>query len=168
MNSEKILINDSCVLFDLVDLDLLNVFFKLPYRFYTTEQVIDEINDYHQMQMISRFVADRSLIVDQLGDLDIINSIFDEHGSLSFTDCSVLELAIRIDGIMISADKSLRNISKRKNIEVKGLLWIIKLLVDESIITKETAIKKLELYPDVNLRAPIREIDKLLEKLKLE
>lgn len=164
-DSNNILINDSCILFDLVDLNLLDDFFQQEFSFYTTYSVIEEIIDDSQMLVIKEYVSNKKLIVDNQDLLESIESIYDLYPSLSFTDSSVLELAIRKKGILLSSDKSLRNISKQNDINVKGLLWIIKTLVEKNIISSEKAIEKLNLYPQINVRAPIKEINKCKQEL---
>ena len=165
-SSNRILINDSCVLFDLVDLNLLDEFFLMEYSFYTTAHVIEEIKDDTQISSIEKYITNGVLNIDNLGSLESIEPIFDEYPSLSYTDSSVLELALRIDGILISSDKSLRNISKRNNIEVKGFLWIVFKLVEDEIITDHRALEVLDEYPKQNVRAPILEINKLKHIIK--
>ena len=154
------------MLFDLVDLNLLEDFFQLDYQFYTTPQVISEITDEYQLNEIEKYINRNSLIVESSGILESILVIFDKYPGLSFTDSSVLELSIRLNGILLSSDKGLRNITRRNNLEVKGVLWIITELVNNKIITKETAVHKLKMYPDINLRAPVNEIKKLIISLQ--
>jgi predicted nucleic acid-binding protein len=71
----------------------------------------------------------------------------------------------RTKGILLSSDKGLRNITKRNNLDVRGVLWIIEALVDHTLISKENAVQKLREYPSINVRAPRKEINKLIEDL---
>ena len=162
----KILINDSCILFDLVDLNLIQDFFQLDYKFYTTPEVIGEITDNNQLSEVKKYISDETLIVDSMGSFESIQSLFDEYPGLSFTDSSVLELATRINGIVLSSDKSLRNISKRRNLTVKGFLWIIEELLDKKIISRNTAVRNLRNYQNVNIRVPIKDIRILICKIE--
>lgn len=164
-DEKKILINDSCVLFDLVDLNLLKDFFQLQFNFYTTLQVIGEITEDYQIFEIEQYIKNHTLIIDSKGLLESIQIIYNQYPGLSFADSSVLELASRIDGILVSSDKSLRNISKRNNLEVRGVLWIIRELVDKKIIVKEVALQKLKEYPEINIRVPIKEIKTIINEL---
>jgi rRNA maturation endonuclease Nob1 len=166
LNKDKILISDSCVLFDLTDLEIIMEFFDLGYEVYTTPMVINEITDDAQSIIVSKYVTNGSLIIDTEDSYDSVQKLCDEHAGLSYTDCSVLELAIRKSGVIISTDKSLRNESVRRNITVKGILWIIETLIKEKIITIDFALKKLEKYPEINKRAPLKELDFLIKKIK--
>ena len=165
-NRDKILINDSCVLFDLVDLNLIDLFFQLDFTFYTTTQVIEEIKDEIQIASINKFTTTGVLVVDNSGSFESIERLFDKYPGLSYTDSSVLELAMRLEGILISSDKKLRNISKSKNLEVKGFLWIIYKLVEEKMLERQKAIDILTEYPKINVRAPIKDINKLIQMIK--
>ena len=164
-DSNNILINDSCILFDLVDLNLLDDFFQLEFSYYTTSSVIEEVVDDSQMSLIKAYISKNKLIVDNQGLLESIESIYDLYPSLSFTDSSVLELTKRKKGILLSSDKSLRKISKQNGINVKGLLWVIRNLVEMNVISSEKAIERLNLYPQINVRAPIKEIKKCKQEL---
>jgi len=163
---KEILINDSCILFDLLDLGLIKDYFQLEYQMFTTKEVIKEIKDAVQLFEITNYISSGNLKVDQYGSLESIQSLFDEYPGLSYTDCSVLELAIRKNGIVLSADKSLRNISIKRKLTVKGFLWIIAELVEKNLISPDKALKTLRLYPKVNKRVPIKEIKKMIDRLE--
>lgn len=161
-NNTSILINDSCVLFDLVDLNIIEEFFRLEYSFYTTIQVIEEIKDETQMSIIESYINNGKLVIDKTGSFDTIELIFDDNPGLSYADSSVFELARRLNGMLLTADKGLRNFAKKSQIDVKGFLWIIYSLVEKKILTTQEGIEVLKKYPDVNNRAPLKDIEKLL------
>lgn len=162
---DKIFINDSCVLFDLIDLNLLQDFFKLEFAFYTTPQVIGEITDESQFTIIKQYIDKNVLLIDSKGSLETIQKLHENYLGLSYVDCSVLELTQRTKGILLSSDKGLRNITKKNNLDVRGILWIIRELVDHALLSKGNAVQKLSEYPSINVRAPINEIKKLIEEL---
>jgi hypothetical protein len=165
-DNREILISDSCIFFDLIELDLIHEFFKLGYAIYTTNMVIGEIADDAQLSIVSNYIADGKLTVDSHDSLMAVQEILEKHPGLSFTDCSVLELANRLKCGIISSDKGLRNESKRRNITARGILWIIENLSKKKIITVEKALEKLKIYPEINKRAPLNEITNLVENLR--
>jgi len=165
-NKHEIVIQDTCILFDLVDLGLLKDFFQLDFVVYTTPYVIEEILTENHKKEITFYQNNGQLSVDSNGTLEAITTIFNEFEELSFADSSVLELAIRRDAVLFSADGSLRRISRRKKVIVRGTLWIIEKLYEEKLITLGVAIERLENYIDINARAPIKEINKLISRLK--
>lgn len=167
MSEERniIVVQDACILFDLVDLDLLKVFFQLELTVLTTPQVITEITDEDQQSAISIHLQNGELKVDEGGSYESISELFDEFPGLSFADCSVLELALRKNAVVLSSDGGLRKISRRKKCEVHGTLWIIQELHDFGIIGKAAAIEKLKMYASINLRAPKKIIAQMITAL---
>jgi predicted nucleic acid-binding protein len=165
-SNEEIVIKDSCILFDLVDLGILKEFFLLDLTVFTTPQVMEEITNEVQLTAITEYVVNRKLNIDEFGSLDSIQAIISDNPGLSFTDGSVIELAIRKSAVILSSDKTLRNESQRKGLIVRGILWIIEELHTKNIVTEKLAIEKLEMYPEINNRAPRKEIEELLKKFR--
>jgi predicted nucleic acid-binding protein len=163
-DKREILVKDACIIIDLIELGLLSACFDLPCILVTTTQVIDEIINLEQRAIIQVFINDGKLIIDGSGDLLTILKIKQNNSGLSFTDCTVLELAIRQKAILLSADKSLRNESKRQGLEVKGILWIIEQLYGNELIEKGIFLEKLKIYPEINKRAPLNEIKDLISR----
>lgn len=164
-SEQEIVIKDACILFDLTDLDILEEYFQLELKSFTTPQVIAEITNETQWLKISKFVNNGNLIIDSDGEILTISKIYEQFPGLSFTDSSVLELALRKDAVILSSDGSLRRISKKKNLKIKGLLWVIEELYNTKIMKVEIVIEKLENYMKINQRAPKEEIEKLIKKI---
>lgn len=164
-DKKEIVIKDACILFDLVDLNLLEDFFQLESEAFTTSQVIGEITYEQQWDAISKFIENGRLQIDDNGTLEAITKINEVYPGLSLPDSSVLELAIRKNAIVYSADGSLRKASVREGITVRGIIWIISELHALELMTSESAIAKLNLYEAINQRAPLKEIKKLMAKL---
>lgn len=164
-NKNEIVIKDACILFDLVDLNLLEDFFRLQLVAYTTPQVMGEITNEEQWNEISKYVQNGYLIIDGDGQFETITGLHEEHAGLSIADSSVLELAIRKKAVIFSSDGSLRKISTARNLTVRGVLWIIDELFNEKLITSEKAMAILKIYQEVNQRAPLKEIQNLIHKI---
>ena len=98
--------------------------------------------------------------------MDAIDALLNDNKGLSFADSSVLELALRRNAVLLSSDGSLRKVSVNAGLVVRGVLWIIEELVRQGIIPKSQAESILDIYPKVNHRAPVSEINKLLERIK--
>lgn len=163
----EIIIKDSCILFDVVDLDIIKDFFLLEdVIVYTTPQVIDEIRDENQLNEITKFIDSKKLLIDGEGQYSEILSVTHGCHGLSFADASVIECAHRKNAMILSSDKTLRNEAARKCLTVGGILWIIEELVMKNIITIEAAVDKLKLYPVINSRAPKEDIKKLIIKFQ--
>lgn len=164
-DKKEIVIKDACILFDLVDLNLLEDFFQLELIAFTTPQVIGEITNEHQRAEIEKYIENGKLQIDKEGAIDEISSLNDQYPGLSFADSSVLELAIRIDAVIYSSDGALRKATIKKGLVVRGVLWIIEKLYEKGMISKEVVLKRLNSYALINQRAPVKEIEELKRKL---
>lgn len=164
-DKKEIVIKDACILFDLVDLKLLELFFQLEIVAYTTPLVIGEITDEEQRQVISSFINSGTLQIDNKGDFEAIEKIFIDYPGLSLPDSSVLELAQRKNAVIYSSDGGLRKAATKEYLPVRGVLWIVEELYNRSIIDKTNAIEKLNEYQQTNQWAPVKEIKILLDKL---
>lgn len=165
-NENNIIVKDACILFDLIDLELIDHFFELDFIVLTTQAVIDEITDPHQSEIVIKHIDLGNISIDQFGNDEFIIELYSEHKGLSLTDCSVIELASRTGGILLSSDGSVRIISKKHNIDVHGILWVIQKLIDYGIISVVSGCGKLSEYLDINPRAPKHRIYALIEKLE--
>lgn len=162
--SKEIVVQDACVLFDLIDLGLIHSFFEMDLTVMTTQQVITEIEDGDQLSLVNEFIVTGRLSIDDTGELDEIRRIIGENSGLSFADGSVLELALRRKGTVLSSDLKLRNATVRNSLTVRGVLWIIVELQACNLLSTAMAIEKLHLYGRINDRAPRVEIKALIEK----
>jgi len=165
--NQQVVIKDACIFFDLMDLGLLQHFYRLQLVVITTPQVLDEIVDEGQLAEVNSYIQTGYLQVDPFGQLEAMLSIRDANPGLSFTDASVLEVASRRNATVLSSDKSLRNESARQGITVRGFLWIMEELFLQRVIEQTVLLEKLALYPKVNNRAPKVELDNLIKKYKV-
>lgn len=170
MSARKdIVIQDACILFDLIDLGLIAPFFSLELTVMTTPQVVIEVTDDDQLHVTREFIENGTLIVDGTGGLTEIQEILGKNSGLSFADSSVLELAIRVNGAVLSSDLKLRNATARSGLTVRGILWVVEELHASKLLSKTEALEKLSLYEKINDRAPRSEIRILIERIsKLE
>lgn len=148
-----------------MDLEIIQDYFGMTYKFVTTPEVINEITKPIQLEEISKYLSGGYLEIDNRGSFDSIQSLFDRYPGLSYADCSVLSLAIRRSGSIITSDKKLRNISISRKINVYGILWIIRKLYEIKFISTENAINKLQEYSKLNIRVPKLEIAKMINEL---
>lgn len=166
--NKEIVIQDACVLFDLIDLQLIDLFFELELTVMTTPQVIGEIEEDEQQAVVRKFIDKGKLLIDKDGITSAVQEIYDANRGLSFADCSVLELALRVKGSVLSSDLDLRNVTTRNKLIVRGILWIVKELHLTNRLTGEALTAKLKLYQQINDRAPKKEIKEMIEGVKIK
>ena len=134
----KVAIKDANIIFDLYEMDLLDICLSLDFDFITSDFVNSEIktetlkliiNDYKSKNLISI----ESLNAEQLSEALKIKL---EQPGLSIPDCSVIILAQKHNAIILSGDRALRNKAKQSGIEYHGILWILDTLIECKRITK--------------------------------
>lgn len=137
-------ITDACIFIDLYELELSADFFSLNLEIHTSLDVFNELYP-HQQQLLKAYQSIGKLIVHNLSMEDrlaIIGSTYPK--ALSDNDKTVLFLAEKLDAIVISSDRAVRQFAKTKSIEYHGMLWIFDRLVEVCIITHVIACEKLK------------------------
>ena len=161
-------ISDASVLVDMADTNLLGPLTRLPYRFVVPDFVVREITIEEQREIVHRLVRTKKLLVLTASgdDLRLIEALLQDHPALSFADCSVVILAERNEALILTNDSQLRKVSERRRLTCHGTLWIIRQLVQETVVTAERARRALLLLLEANPRLPKAECDRLLRELE--
>lgn len=161
-------ISDASVLIDMADSNLLGPLTKLPYRFVVPDFVVREITRDEQREIVDRLAATKKLSVLTASgdDLRLIEALLQDHPALSFADCSVVILAERHKALILTNDSRMRKISERRRLTCHGTLWIIRQLVQKTIVTAERARRALLLLLEGNPRLPKADCDRLLRELE--
>ena len=166
-----IVVIDANILIDLVKLKLLNSFFSLGFRFYTTDLILNELHD-NQKDVMS-FIKKGQLIVEEITEFQLveINTIRLEKSRLSVQDCSAFYHARFLNATLITSDNTLRKFAKDKALDVHGHLWVFDQMVDAYTLDSGLACDKLdELCTTINLKLnlPKKEFELRKEKWQSE
>jgi hypothetical protein len=140
----KIAVTDACIFIDLIELQLTSEFFGLPIEIHTSLDVFNELY-VEQKEILKAYQSVGKLSIHNLSSEDkvkIQNEIFPK--ALSDNDKTVIYLAEKLNAIVLSSDKSIRNFMKSKAIEYHGLLWILDKLIELKLIYPKIAIVKIE------------------------
>jgi hypothetical protein len=147
----RIAITDACIFIDLIQLQLTSRFFKLPLEIHTSHEVFNELNS-GQQEILNAYISVDKLVVHKLSSTDWSQIILQPFPkSLSLNDKSVLYLAEKLDALVLSSDKPVRNWAKGNSIECHGIFWILDYLVESELITSSDAIAKLKLLISKNI-----------------
>jgi predicted nucleic acid-binding protein len=141
----KIAITDACIFIDLHDLNLTTSFLSLNLEIHTSLDVFNELYD-AQKEILKRFVLENKLVIHNIESAErfkIMQSNYPK--SLSEMDKTVLFLAEKLNAIVLSSDKAVRNCAKSKAIQYHGILWIFDQLIENNLL------KKLEAFDSLNL-----------------
>lgn len=142
----KIAITDACIFIDLYELGLTAAFFGLHLEVHTSYDVFAELYP-DQQKLLNEYQSIGKLVIHNLQAEDVLEiSSCTYPRALSYTDKTVLHLAKKLDAIVVSSDKAVRNYANRNIIEYHGMLWIFDQLVETgSITTLKAAIKLQEM-----------------------
>lgn len=140
----RIAVTDACIFIDVIELGLAELFFNLHIEIHTTLDVINELYP-SQQHVLEQFIDAKKLSVHCLTEeemLEMNKMVLSK--SLSQVDRTVLFLAQKIDAIVISSDKLVRNSAKGKSIEYHGMLWVFDELVKYEFLSRISAAVKLK------------------------
>ena len=163
-----IVVYDTNILIDILDMEILEVCEKLGLHIHTTSLVCDEIEDEQQWAKIAEHLNISIFAYDDLeqySNLQIFISQFQHKSNLSMPDFSVLKLAKELSVPLYTSDRRLRNISIQTGVETHGSLHIVVLLNKAGLLSKENAIKALELLRKNNQRISDNHIGNVIEQL---
>lgn len=167
----KIAVNDANIFIDLILVELLKEFFDLDLVFYTTALVVNELDeDEHQRKQLQKYIKKGVLKVENFG-VDEIVEIKKEaklEGNLSIPDVSVYYFASKIKAMILTGDKSLREVGKKRGFEVHGILWVFDQLLASNRIDLKTSIERLTLLMEKNTWLPLNECTARIAKWQEE
>jgi predicted nucleic acid-binding protein len=147
-----LVIHDANIIIDLQVADLLGTFFRLALENHTSDLVLDELD-----QPISEQIAAHQIKIKNWTSLELVEIALSQGVQpkpISIPDCSVLLLAQRLKGILLTGDANLRFCAEQTGVEVHGTLWIFDQLVAASVLPPVEAAKRLERLRESGRRLP--------------
>ena len=126
---QKIVVNDTNVFIDLLDIGLLNHFFQLSWEVHTTDFVMFELNREDQRDAVNIYQVNKQLHVvsfemDELCEIRGLQKVKENKTNVSLTDCSVWYYAKRKGYILLTGDRKLRTSSMKDGVEVRCILYV--------------------------------------------
>ena len=164
---ENLVVSDTNIFLDLISVNLLDSFFKLPCDFSTTDFVINEIIQPLQLKAIDKFVQAKKLevVTFDFTELSTINTMFtNSKNNTSMADCSVWYYAKETSGRLLTGDGKLRRSAEADGVKVSGILYIFDNLVEYGILKKHDAADILDQLSQINTRLPKTECEKRILK----
>ena len=147
----RIAITDACIFIDLYDLQLTAPFFCLELEIHTSVDVLNELYE-NQKQMLSAFQSVGKLTAHNTTEQEKIKILSIPYPrALSESDKTVLYLALKLNAMVLSSDKVVRNTAKKNAIPFHGMIWIFDQLVNAGLISKHEASSKLKQLITTNL-----------------
>lgn len=159
----NIAIQDANIIFDLLACDIFDAFFDLPIEIHTTSLVIAEIRRQAQFDACQEAITNKKLLVQTISTEQYLALQARRQSGLSEADLSVMELAEGKQAILLTGDGALRKSAIKRDISVRGIIWIFDQMVDACICDKPFAASKLEILKAANPRLPVGELDKRID-----
>lgn len=139
----RIVVTDACIFIDVIELQLTSKFFGLELEIHTTIDVLNELYP-SQLQILEAWRVNNKLKVHILSAADQISLMSNEYPrALTPEDRSVIFVARKLEAIVLSSDKPVRNYAKKIAIEYHGMIWIFDKLVEQGLITIDEAATKI-------------------------
>ena len=139
----KLAVTDACIFIDLIELRLTSEFFKLPIEIHTSLDVYNELYP-EQKEILKAYSSVGKLTIHNLSSLEKIDiQKIKFPKALSDNDKTVIYLAEKLDALVISSDKAVRNFAKSKVVEYHGMLWVFDQIVETGLIHPLQAVVKL-------------------------
>jgi predicted nucleic acid-binding protein len=161
----RVVVNDANILIDLIDANLLELFFKLKFEMNISDSVVGEFGNEEDVTRINKFIEKRKLRQHRFSH-DEIAKILEYRrrysSRLSVPDCSCLYLAKNLSATLLTGDRPLTNAARENGITVHGTLWVFDQLISAGLMTFQTAHKRLSALMDINRRLPVSECKKRL------
>lgn len=154
-----IVVHDANILIDLYKTDLLKSFCSLGFENHTTNLVLEEIEQSVHQYVQTGLIQQHTLTSEQL---EQTREILTTEKRVSLSDCSVLWLTKELGDTtyLLTGDKQLRKCAEKREINVRGLLWIFDQFVEKKIIPTKTMANKLQKLLAQGGRLPIEESQK--------
>ncbi|MYC83429.1 MAG: hypothetical protein F4X19_15270 [Acidobacteria bacterium] len=129
----QVLVSDTSVLVDLERGSLLEASFRLPHRFAVPDLLYErELKDWGGSELIRL-----GLSVEGLDGNGVKRAIAyrRREPALSLADCFALTLAKTRAWVLLSGDRTLRQLAAEETVECHGVLWLLDQMYNASVVS---------------------------------
>ena len=168
----EIVVNDTQVLIDMCDADLLGLVERCSIKFHTVDYVMAELHrSPYKRPEIDQMVKDGILAVHSFSDKENFDLVayygkIATQTNLSLTDCAVLKYSKDNGYRLLTGDKKLRNHAEDEGVLVSGILYLVDKFVAEQLITGDVMANRLELLLKTNPRLPKTIFEERIKSLR--
>jgi len=164
----RVVIQDASVLIDMADGGLLDAWFGLGFDLRTTSLVLREISRKNQKIKLQPYVVNGQLQIESSSG-EVLAVIAKLHATLSsrlsIEDVPALHFAGKLNCVLLTGDKRLRQHAEERNTETHGLLWVCDMLVARGALLPGVAADRLErLLERGTSRLPLHECEQRIVK----
>lgn len=168
----EIVVDDTQVLIDMYDADLLGLVERCSIKFHTVDYVMAELHrSPYKRPEIDQMVKDGILEVHSFSDKENVDLVayygkMALQTNLSLTDCAVMKYSKDNGYRLLTGDKKLRNHAEDEGVLVSGILYLVDKFVAEQLITGAVMANRLELLLKTNPRLPKTIFEERIKSLR--
>lgn len=168
-----IAVKDACVLIDLANGKLIGRWFQLQIETHTTDAVLYEVEDEEQHKEVNSFVEAGLIKVAPMFDsggfeeIQAMSDLADEM-RVSVPDASAFVLAQKLDAVLLTGDGDLRKKATDRGVRVRGVLWVLDMLVWQGMIGFSIARESLQEMRRKGARLPLKECERRIHAWERE
>lgn len=156
------LVIDSCIWIDLANGIVLEEAFQLPYKIIDPNVLIqEEVRPTNWEKLANLGVNLIPATSDEVAEASRINNAY---RSISFYDASALELATRLNGLLLTDDSNLTMAARENSVQVEGIIWLLNEMVTHGCISGSEAIAAMERINQSGHAIHDKEITRLTER----
>lgn len=139
----KLFISDACIFLDLFELGLIDEFLSLEYEVHTSLEVLNELFPNQREQLVSHG-GSQKLSVHSFKENDWLAMSAKKYpNTVCHNDKVSLYLSEKYNCILLSSDKVVRQLAKRRSIEHHALIWTVERMLENNKIIGTDAIQKI-------------------------
>lgn len=158
----RVVVQDANILIDLQTGRVLDAFFCLGWEAHTTDAVLDEVEEPLDEAVRKGQLRVASLSSDQIAAVALLR--LQQPRRISFEDCSVLDLADRLQAQLLTGDSNLRICAEQRKIEVRGTLWLLDRMIEEGVLTPRAGTMALGRMMKAGRRLPAAACEERLKR----
>lgn len=159
----RVCVSDTSVLVDLDRGSFVEAVFSLPVEFV----VPDLLYERELRQHGGEELRELGLRVEELDGPGVVGALGYRvrESSLSLVDSFALALAVENHWILLTGDRVLRRLARSEGVDCHGLLWVLDLMAEATVVDRRTLYLGLEAIGDhPRCRLPRAEVNKRLER----
>lgn len=170
---KALVVSDTNILIDLLDIGLLNFFFQIGWEIHTTDYVINELTDIKEREFVLSFtrrglLTIKTFVGEEMIDMLELTSVMQTKSNLSIAGCSVLYYAKQSGAILLTGDAQLRKRATQEDINVRGVIYVLDTLKDSGLLPNSILIERVERLLILNPRLPKNELNNRIALWKAE
>lgn len=162
-----IVVKDACLLIDLAESDLLEIWCRLGIPTHITDLVLAEVTHSKQKKQISTLIEQGALQKHSLDEaaLEKAINLFQRDG-ISLPDASAVILASQLNACLLTGDRKLRRTAEQHLINTHGMLWVLDYMIEKGMLPPEKSAACLTSLRGRGSRYPQHECEERIKKWK--